>query len=90
MRINCPNCGDRDVREFHYRGSAKLLNRPAPDAGEAAFVDYVYLRDNPAGLNRELWFHEMGCRSWIVAQRNMSTYEFAGTELARNAKRGAK
>ena len=36
MRINCPVCGERDSREFHYRGSAKLMDRPAGDAGEAA------------------------------------------------------
>lgn len=88
MRINCPLCGDRDVREFHYRGAAKLLDRPAADAGDAAFFDYVYLRDNPAGENRELWHHEMGCRSWIVALRNVSTHEFIATELADTATRG--
>ncbi|HBN30728.1 MAG TPA: sarcosine oxidase subunit delta, partial [Rhodobacteraceae bacterium] len=69
MRINCPICGERDSREFHYRGSAKLLDRPAPDAGAEAFYDYVYIRENPTGLNRELWFHDSGCRSWIVAER---------------------
>jgi len=88
MRINCPICGARDSREFHYRGSAKLLERPAPDAGAEAFFDYVYLRDNPAGVNRELWFHDLGCRSWIVAERNVSTHEFLSTALAADVKRG--
>jgi methylglutamate dehydrogenase subunit B len=90
MRIKCPLCGDRDVREFHYRGSAKLMNRPSADAGEAAYIDYVYSRENSAGLNRELWFHELGCRSWIAAERNMTTHEFLNTELAAEAKRGAR
>ncbi|MDA0223173.1 MAG: sarcosine oxidase subunit delta [Rhodobacterales bacterium] len=90
MRINCPICGERDSREFHYRGSAKLLDRPAPDAGAEAFYDYVYIRENPTGLNRELWFHDSGCRSWIVAERNVTTHEFFKTELAVDAKRGAK
>jgi len=88
MRINCPLCGDRDSREFHYRGSAKLLDRPAPDAGEAAFYDYVHIRENPAGWNRELWHHDKGCRAWIVAERHATTYEFRKTELADSAKRG--
>jgi len=90
MRINCPLCGERDSREFHYRGAAKLLDRPAPDAGDKAFYDYVYLRDNPAGVNRELWFHETGCRAWLVAERNVSTHEFKSVKLATDVKRGAK
>jgi heterotetrameric sarcosine oxidase delta subunit len=90
MRINCPVCGERDSREFHYRGSAKLMDRPAGDAGEAAFYDYVYVRENPAGRNRELWFHEMGCRSWLVAERDTVSHEFFSVELADAATRGAK
>ncbi len=90
MRINCPVCGERDSREFHYRGSAKLLDRPKGDAGAEAFFDYVYIRENPAGVNRELWFHETGCRSWIVAERNVSTHEFHATALAADVTRGAK
>ena len=90
MRIHCPICGLRDSREFHYRGSARLIDRPAAQAGEAEFLDYVYLRENPADLNRELWFHETGCRSWIVAERNVSSHEFLSTELAADVKRGAK
>ena len=90
MRITCPNCGPRDIREFHYRGSAELIDRPSPDAGESAFVEYVYFRDNPAGAHRELWLHESGCRSWVVATRNVSTHQFLSTELAVDAKRGAK
>jgi len=90
MRIHCPICGQRDSREFHYRGSARLIDRPAEKAGEAEFFDYVYLRENLTGPNRELWFHESGCRSWIVAKRNVSTHEFLSTELATDVKRGAK
>lgn len=90
MRINCPLCGERDSREFHYRGSAKLLDRPDGDAGDGAFFDYVYQRENPAGENRELWFHENGCRSWLVARRNVSTHQFLSVELAADVKRGAK
>jgi len=90
MRINCPVCGERDSREFHYRGSAKLLERPAGDAPAEAFFDYVYLRDNPAGRNRELWFHENGCRAWIVAERDTVTHAFFSTVLAKDVKRGSK
>lgn len=90
MRINCPNCGSRDRREFQYLGSAELMNRPSPDAGQQAFVDYVYFRENPTGAHSELWLHEFGCRSWIVAGRFMGTHEFISTELAADVKRGKK
>jgi methylglutamate dehydrogenase subunit B len=90
MRINCPLCGDRDSREFHYRGSAKLLNRPDGEAGEAAFHDYVYLRENTAGVNDDLWFHKNGCRSWLVVARNVTTHEIASVKLACDVKRGGK
>jgi heterotetrameric sarcosine oxidase delta subunit len=90
MRINCPLCGERDSREFHYRGSAKLLNRPAGDAGDAAFHDYVYVRDNTAGVNDDLWFHDNGCGSWLVVARNVSTHEITSVTLAADIKRGGK
>jgi heterotetrameric sarcosine oxidase delta subunit len=90
MRINCPICGERDSREFHYRGAAKLMDRPAGDAGEAAFFDYVYIRENPAGRNRELWFHEMGCRAWLVAERDTVSHEFHSVDLVDTASRGTK
>jgi sarcosine oxidase subunit delta len=80
MRIPCPLCGSRDAREFMPWGSAELLDRPdgmAPDA-LARFHDYVHVRENPAGLHRELWFHEQGCRSWLVVTRNTVTHEVIG------------
>lgn len=86
MRITCPLCGERDLREFHYRGSADLLNRPKTPEG---MFDYVYLRDNPAGLNKELWQHEYGCRAWLHVERNTVTHDIASVSLARDVKRDA-
>ena len=82
MRINCPICGERDQREFYYRGAA--LVRPAPDAGEGAWEDYVYLRDNPAGETRDMWYHVSGCSAWIVVTRNTLTHAITATELVEN------
>ena len=86
MRLTCPVCGERDSREFYYQGAALALERPAPDAGDAAWEAYVHLRDNPAGLTRELWQHEGGCSAWIVAERNTITHEIISTVLASEAK----
>jgi heterotetrameric sarcosine oxidase delta subunit len=88
MRIPCPYCGERDIQEFSYLGDA-TRRRPDPDAGETAFADYVYLRDNPAGRHRELWYHASGCRAWLVVTRNTKTHAIEAVAPARDAARGA-
>lgn len=80
MRLTCPICGERDRREFYYQGAA--LTRPDPEAGVDAWDDYVYLRDNPAGSTRELWYHEAGCNAWLVVTRNTVTHEISDVALA--------
>lgn len=84
MLIPHPLLGPRDASEFTYLGDASLMNRPdgMADGAEAAFCDYVFLRDNPAGVHRELWFHEHGDRSWLIVTRNTLTHEVLGAELA--------
>lgn len=82
MRLPCPICGERDIREFTYKGDAVALLRPAPDAGAEAWDAYMHLRDNPAGVTRELWHHTAGCGAWIVITRNTVTHEVLGSELA--------
>ncbi len=84
MIIHHPLLGPRDACEFTCLGDARLIERPdglADDAFEL-FHDYVYLRDNPAGLHRELWFHEHGDRSWLVVTRDTLTHEILSVELA--------
>ena len=93
MLIPHPLLGLRDASEFTYLGDASLLHRPDPslDDVEAAFCDYVFLRDNPAGVHRELWFHEQGDRSWLVVTRNTVTHDILAAELATEVKlRGAQ
>jgi sarcosine oxidase subunit delta len=91
MRIPCPLCGERDHGEFVYRGDA-TLTRPDPDApgSAAAFHAFVHLRDNPAGWHKEHWYHEGGCRAWIVVERNTVTHEVRGATLASAGAAGAK
>lgn len=83
MRIPCPYCGLRDAHEFAYLGDAtpKRPDAAAPDAADA-FHDYVYLRDNPAGAMKELWYHSAGCRRWLVVERDTRTHAIAGVTLA--------
>ncbi len=72
--ITCPHCGQRPREEFTIRGDASLI-RPAPDAPQADWYAYVYLRDNPRGLFAEHWHHSGGCRRWLVVTRDTVTHE---------------
>ena len=89
MIINHPLLGPRDAQEFTYLGDAWLIDRPDWQADDAAeqFYNYQYLRNNPAGEHRELWFHEGGDRSWLVVTRNTVTHEISNVELARDVAR---
>ena len=85
MRIPCPHCGPRTHEEFTYHGDATVRRPPAtgPDA-EAAFCDYVYTRDNPCGLHRELWFHQGGCHEWLVVERDTRNHDIKAAVSARS------
>ena len=86
MIINHPLLGPRDAAEFTCLGDASLIDRPDWQSEDALqqFHDYLYLRDNPAGTHRELWFHEQGDRSWLVITRNTLTHDIDKVELARD------
>jgi sarcosine oxidase subunit delta len=87
MLIEHPLLGPRDAEEFTYLGDARLIDRPkstGPDAADR-FAVYVYRRENPSGLHRELWFHEAGDQSVLIVTRNTITHEITSVALARNA-----
>lgn len=89
MIIDHPLLGPRDSQEFTYLGDASLIERPDWQAEDAQkqFFEYLYLRDNPAGDHRELWYHEQGDRSWLVLTRNTLTHEISKVELASDVAR---
>jgi sarcosine oxidase subunit delta len=74
LRIKCPWCGVRNEDEFSYGGDA-TVERPADDATQDDWYDYVYTRSNPAGRHREYWHHVTGCRAWLTLERNTVTHE---------------
>lgn len=82
MRISCPYCGERGGHEFVYRGDASPI-RPNADAGQEAFIEYVYMRDNVASVMSEHWYHAQGCRNWLVVQRDTKSHEISGVALAK-------
>ena len=84
MLIPCPFCGARDLTEFSYFGDADCPRPdPASDGALERFVDAVYLRNNPAGLHVELWYHASGCRSWVRVTRDTKTHEISSAEYAK-------
>jgi sarcosine oxidase subunit delta len=84
MLIPHPILGPRDAEEFTYLGDASLIHRPdgQADGAAARFADYIYTRDNPEGLHRELWFHEDGDQSWLIVTRDTRNHAILGAELA--------
>ncbi len=88
IRIDCPFCGTRDHGEFTYGGDA---TKRRPDHGStdmAAWLDFIYLRDNPKGPHRELWHHAHGCRQWLIVERDTVTHEVTGVGFARPPSHG--
>ncbi len=82
IRIDCPQCGVRDYTEFTYGGDA-TLQRPTSDCDDQIiWHDYVYQRENPRGLLRELWQHSQGCRCWLEVERNTVTHDIQSVQLA--------
>ena len=81
MRIPCPFCGERDAAEFTYEGDA-TVEYPALDAPAEDWLAAVYLRENPKGRHREMWRHVLGCRAFVIVERDTLTHEVFGAALA--------
>jgi sarcosine oxidase subunit delta len=81
LRITCPFCGERDHSEFTYGGDATVVH-PALDAPLEAWIEAVYVRANPKGPHRERWQHSLGCRLWLVVERDTMTHEITGVAPA--------
>lgn len=85
--LSCPHCGPRPVDEFGYRG--EVLKRSAPDSSMRELCEYIYFRDNVAGVQREWWSHRSGCEIWFVAERDTRTNEVLRTEVPPTQRGGA-
>jgi sarcosine oxidase, subunit delta len=85
LLIRCPWCGPRDETEFRYGGEAHIARPTDPQTvDDAAWADYLFMRNNPKGWLRERWVHAAGCRRWFNAERHTVTHEilrtYSGTE----------
>jgi len=77
--LPCPNCGPRDVTEFACAGEVTTRPRQAPTLRDLA--SYLYFRRNAAGVQREWWYHRLGCRAWFLAERDTRSNEVLKVEL---------
>ncbi len=69
MLLSCPWCGPRDENEFACGGTTHIV-RPTPQATDAQWGRYLFLRANPKGVHRERWRHVYGCGQWFNVVRD--------------------
>ncbi|MGE0797163.1 MAG: sarcosine oxidase subunit delta [Lautropia sp.] len=76
-RLTCPLNGPRDIDEFVYGG--ELRRAPDPDTcSDAEWADYLFRRENIAGLVTEWWQHAPS-GYWFLAKRDTVTDEVIET-----------
>jgi sarcosine oxidase subunit delta len=78
LQLDCPWCGVRDEDEFRYGGEAGAI-RPALDADDERWSDYLFNRSNAKGVHEERWQHAYGCGRWFSALRDTVTHEVHAT-----------
>jgi sarcosine oxidase subunit delta len=77
--LSCPYCGPRPADEYAYFGEVTRRPKGSPTLRE--LTDYVYFRDNVAGVQREWWQHRSGCGEWFLAERDTRTNEVLAIHL---------
>jgi heterotetrameric sarcosine oxidase delta subunit len=77
--LPCPFCGPRPVDEYAYFG--EVTRRPGPFPTLRELTEYVYFRDNVAGVQREWWQHRLGCGEWFLAERDTRANEVVAVHL---------
>ena len=82
LRIDCPFCGKRDHDEFTYEGDASVSYPELSNQDEQAWYKAVFLRSNPRGKHTEYWYHGLGCRMWLIVERDTVTHEITSVKAA--------
>jgi heterotetrameric sarcosine oxidase delta subunit len=80
--LPCPNCGPRPVEEFTCAG--EVTERPRETPSLRQLTAYLYFRRNVAGVQREWWYHRLGCETWFQAERDTRTNEVLRTDGPRD------
>ena len=86
LLIPCPCCGPRAESEFRWRGDARV-KRPRPEAlaDDAGWLGHLFWRPPADGTVEEIWFHEAGCRQFIVVTRDTRTHAIHGARATGSA-----
>lgn len=71
MQFTCPHCGPRAQSEFIFERTVDSVV-PLNAAPEAAMTT-LFTRNNPRGIDEEIWRHTYGCRAWLVITRHRVT-----------------
>ena len=77
--ISCPNCGPRNQDEFRYGGEYNPRPSDPMSQDDVQWADYLYLKDNKLGVQKEWWYHRMGCQAWFLAERHTESNQFERT-----------
>jgi heterotetrameric sarcosine oxidase delta subunit len=73
------------VNEFTCAGEVTV--RPKRDPTLRELTSYVYFRRNVAGVQREWWYHRLGCEIWFQAERDTRTNEVLRVDIPESAPR---
>lgn len=76
-RLTCPLNGPRNVSEFVCAGEVRTMPDPGV-ASDQEWSDYLFMRDNRAGVVREWWCH-VPTAFWFIAERDTVTDEVIAT-----------
>lgn len=79
--VDCPHCGQRNSSEFRYGGEYNPRPVDPMAQTDAEWADYVYMQNNKLGIQKEWWYHRLGCQSWFVAERHTGTNDVQKTWL---------
>ena len=77
--LECPNCGSRNVLEFRFGGEYNPRPKTPLTTDDTAWTDYIFMRDNKVGVQKEWWYHRAGCGLWFLAERHTKTNEVMKT-----------
>lgn len=73
LTLSCPNCGERNVNEFHFGGEYRPRPEPSRELNDSKWASYLYFRENKMGVQKEWWYHNAGCELWFLAERHTQT-----------------
>ena len=75
--LDCPLNGPRNISEFICGGEVRAMPDPA-SGSDAAWIDYLFMENNTAGVVYEWWCH-VPTTYWFVARRDTSTEDILQT-----------